>query len=129
MARPSTRKRSTTESEGRSEAGFFSRLGTLVKSLFVAEDAEPSEHAREVVGILMIFASLWLSVSMLSYYRPFDDPQAQGLNWGGQLGWYFATAAYSIAGAAGLIFAFLGFAWGVVLVARKGVEKALLRIF
>ncbi|HUR27365.1 MAG TPA: DNA translocase FtsK 4TM domain-containing protein, partial [Planctomycetota bacterium] len=94
----------------------------------MTEDAEPSQHAREVVGILMIFGALWLSVSMLSYYRPFGDPKAQGLNWGGQLGWYLATAAYTMAGAAGLIFAFLGFAWGLVLVARKTVDKALLRI-
>ncbi|MEO6708385.1 MAG: hypothetical protein ABIP42_02345, partial [Planctomycetota bacterium] len=63
MARSATRKRSTADAGGGSEAGFMSRLGSLVKSLFVAEDAEPSQHAREVVGILMIFGSLWLSIS------------------------------------------------------------------
>ncbi|MEO6711659.1 MAG: DNA translocase FtsK 4TM domain-containing protein, partial [Planctomycetota bacterium] len=51
-----------------------------------------------------------------------------GANWGGQLGFYLARAAYIIAGAAGLIFAFLGFAWGLVLVTRNSVPKAPLRI-
>jgi DNA segregation ATPase FtsK/SpoIIIE-like protein len=128
MARGAARKRSKSEDEGRSEAGLFSRLGTLVKSLFVAEDAEPSQHAREILGILMIFASAWLAVSMLSYEAPFGAATTEGSNWGGKLGYYLARAAYISAGAAGLIFAFLGFAWGCVLVARKSVPKAPLRL-
>jgi len=130
MARASTRKRATTADGERSQAGFLSRLGTLVKSLFVSgdEEEEPSRHANEVLGILMVFGALWLGISMLSYYRPFDDPGAKGSNWGGQLGFYLANAAYRSAGAAGLIFAFLGLCWGCVLVARKTVPNAPLRL-
>ncbi len=129
MARAAARKRSTTADDERTGASFISRLGVLVKSLFVAdEDAEPSQHAREVVGILMLFASLWLFFAMLSYWTPYDDPGAQGMNWGGRLGFYLAKAAHGIAGAAGLMFAFLSFCWAVVLIARKSVPKAPLRV-
>ena len=103
MARAAARKRSTTGDDERTGASFISRLGVLVKSLFVAdEDAEPSQHAREVVGILMLFASLWLFFAMLSYWTPYDDPGAQGMNWGGRLGFYLAKAAHGIAGFVGL---------------------------
>lgn len=129
MARAAARKR-PDDDDSKPEGGFVARLARLVKSLFVSEDAdeESSRHAREVLGIVMLFASLWLFVAMLSYYRPYDDPGGSGMNWGGRVGHYLATAAHSIAGAAGLMFAFLGGCWGVVLVARKSVPKAPLRL-
>ena len=52
-------------------------------------------------------------------HLPIDDPAAQGLNWGGQVGFYLADVAYMATGVAGLLFAALGMAWGLVLVARK----------
>jgi S-DNA-T family DNA segregation ATPase FtsK/SpoIIIE len=89
-----------------------------------------SPHVKEVIGIVLIFVSLWLSVSMVSYYRPFDDPGAGGRNWGGQVGFYFANLVFMASGVAGLLFAALGIAWGVVIVARKqvGLAVASLRV-
>ncbi len=130
MARAAARKRSTTtEAEG-GGTSLAARLGALAKSLFVAdEDEAPSQHAREVVGIFMLFGSVWLWVALISYHAPFGDPGAQGYNWGGRLGFFLATAAHSFAGAAGHVLAVLGLAWGVVLIARKTVPKVLLRLF
>ena len=35
-----------------------------------ASSGELSPHVKEIIGIALIFLSLWLSVSMVSYYRP-----------------------------------------------------------
>ena len=86
-----------------------------------------SDHVQEIKGLALFGLSLWLCVSMASYYRPIDDPAASGLNWGGQVGFYLADVAYMATGIAGLLFAALGMAWGLVLVARKRVAWPALR--
>jgi hypothetical protein len=85
-------------------------------------------HIQEIKGLALFAFSLWLCVSMASYYRPIDDPAARGLNWGGQLGFYLADLAYMATGVAGILFAALGMAWGLVLVARKRVGWPALRV-
>ena len=126
MVRAATRKRSMTGDDERAGASFLSRLGSLVRSLFIADDdEEPSQHAREVLGIAMIFASIWLFVSLISI----DADRSAAENWGGRLGFYLAKYAHATAGAAGHVYAFLGLCWGVVLVTRKSVPKAGLRLF
>jgi S-DNA-T family DNA segregation ATPase FtsK/SpoIIIE len=91
-------------------------------------DAEAAGHVQEIKGLALFAFSLWLCVSMASYYRPIDDPAARGLNWGGQLGFYLADLAYMATGVAGILFAALGMAWGLVLVARKRVGWPALRV-
>jgi DNA segregation ATPase FtsK/SpoIIIE-like protein len=126
MAHAAARKRRTADDS----PGLSARLVSIGRGFFhPAEESEPSRHAQEIKGILLIGFSLWLAISMASYYRPFHDPQADGMNWGGQLGFYLAGAAFIGAGLAGLIFALLGVCWGAILVARKEVPKASLRLF
>jgi len=87
-----------------------------------------ADHVQEIKGILLFGLALWLCVSMGSYYRPIGDPAAKGLNWGGQVGFYLADLVYMATGVAGLLFAALGMAWGLVLVARKRVAWPALRV-
>lgn len=85
-------------------------------------------HIQEIKGLLLIGGSIWLAIAMASYYRPIDDIGAQGRNWGGLVGFYLANLAFMATGTAGLLFTVLGFAWGLVLVARKEVKLAALRL-
>jgi S-DNA-T family DNA segregation ATPase FtsK/SpoIIIE len=91
-------------------------------------ETEAAGHVQEIKGLALFGVALWLCVSMASYYRPIDDPAARGLNWGGQIGFYLADLAYMATGVAGILFAALGMAWGLVLVARKRVGWPALRV-
>lgn len=128
-----TKKKKGKKARGKAvaEDGLLQRL----RDFFVAEDAaeeeeddERSGHVSEIKGLLLFGVSLWLCVAMASYSRPFGDPVSRGLNWGGQVGYYLADLAYVGAGVAGLLFAGLGMAWGLVLVARKRVALPALRV-
>ena len=90
--------------------------------------SEPSPHAQEIKALLLLGVSLWLFVSMTTYYTPFDDPRAAGRNWGGQVGFYLANAAFIATGLAGLLLGCLGACWGCVLLARKRIGWASLRV-
>ena len=72
--------------------------------------------------------SLWLSLALATYYHPPWDPKAKGLNWCGQVGYYFADMVYSAGGVAGFLLPLLGGAWGAVLVARKRVRLPAVRL-
>ena len=85
-------------------------------------------HIQEIKGLLLIGGSVWLAIAMASYYRPIDDPGAEGRNWGGLVGFYFANLAFMATGVAGYLFSVLGVAWGLVLVARKEVKLPALRL-
>ncbi len=91
-----------------------------------SESSRP--HVQEIKGLLLMGVSIWLAIAMASYYRPIDDPGAEGRNWGGLVGFYLANMAFMATGAAGLLFSVLGFAWGLVLVARKEVKLPALRL-
>jgi S-DNA-T family DNA segregation ATPase FtsK/SpoIIIE len=112
------------------DASLLQRL----RELFVGDgDDEPQDDARaghvsEIQGLLLFGVSLWLCVAMASYSRPFGDPVSEGLNWGGQVGYYLADLAYVGTGVACLLIAGLGMAWGLVLVARKRVALPALRV-
>ena len=123
------RKRRKTGKKGARE-GFLTRLGALAQGILGGgESGESKAHAQEIKGFLLIGLSLWLCVSMLTYYKPFDDPRAEGRNWGGQVGFYLANAAFISTGLAGHLFGILGICWGFVLLARKRIRWASLRIF
>jgi DNA segregation ATPase FtsK/SpoIIIE, S-DNA-T family len=113
-----------------SKPGLFSRLLSFAGGFGRSDDDddEPSQHVQEIKGILLVGLSIWLFLSIVSYYRPYEDPGARGHNWGGQLGYYLANWAFMGAGLAGLLLAVLGVCWGCVLVARKRVERASLRL-
>ncbi len=104
------------------------RKGKDERELTPAEERKTAAHIQEIKGLLLIALSLWLGVSMLSFYAPPGDPLAKGYNWGGLVGYYYAKGAFAAAGNAGAFLCVLGCAWGAVLVARKEVKLAALRL-
>jgi S-DNA-T family DNA segregation ATPase FtsK/SpoIIIE len=111
-----------------SRGGWLTRL---LRALFAGpggEGTRTADHVQEIKGLLLLGGALWLFVAMVSYYRPIDDPGAAGRNWGGQVGFYLADAAFKVAGIAGLLFSLLGLCWGCVLVARKRIGWASVRV-
>jgi S-DNA-T family DNA segregation ATPase FtsK/SpoIIIE len=112
---------------GRKQGGL-GLLAGLGASLRGRAEAPPSPHVQEIKALLMMGFSLWLFVSMASYYAPFDDPAAAGRNWGGQVGFYLANAAFISCGLAGFLLGGLGVCWGFVLLVRKHVPWASVRL-
>lgn len=92
-------------------------------------DDGTSDRLQEIKGLSLIALSLWLLVSLVSYYTPPTDIAAEGHNWGGQAGYYLANGALLIAGWAGYLVGLLGIAWGFVIVARKQVSWPAMRLF
>ena len=90
MARGGKRGRKT------SEPGLLGGLGAFFQGR--RPKAPVSPHAQEIKALLMLGSSLWLFIAMASYYAPFDDPAAVGRNWGGQVGFYLANAAFISSG-------------------------------
>ncbi len=134
MARAATRSRSTKKKRGArrgAERGPFARAGALLFGLVIGRDLgeRAEDHRREVLGFLLVGLALWLGLSMATYYVPLGDPQAAGRNWGGQVGHYLASWVLMAVGWAGYVLAFLGLAWGAVLIARKHVVWPTLRVF
>ncbi|MDP6538883.1 MAG: DNA translocase FtsK 4TM domain-containing protein [Planctomycetota bacterium] len=129
MARRGKGKR-RTKKKARS-GGRLSRLRQLVAGFLFGRpvDEEVSDRLQEIKGLILIGTSLWLLVSMVSHYAPPDSPDAVGLNWGGQAGYYFAHGALLAAGWGGYLIALLALAWGFVLLARKEVAWPSLRLF
>jgi hypothetical protein len=50
-------------------------------------DDETAGRLREIKGLLLVGFSLWLLISLASFYAPFGDPGARRWNWGGQVGY------------------------------------------
>ncbi len=107
--------------------GWPAAIGGLVFGSEVEE--ETAEHFQEIKGIVLFGLSLWLLVSLSSYFTPPDVAEAAGKNWGGQAGHYLATLVFLSMGWSGYLLVFLGMAWGGILVARKEVVWPTLRVF
>jgi S-DNA-T family DNA segregation ATPase FtsK/SpoIIIE len=107
------------------------RVARALRSFLFGHPAEGAafERAQETKGLLMIGLGLWLAVALYSFHAPLEDPGSAGRNWGGRAGYYLARIAFSSAGLAGYLASLLLCAWGLILVARRRVEWASLRIF
>jgi S-DNA-T family DNA segregation ATPase FtsK/SpoIIIE len=107
------------------------RLGALLGGFLFGRPLgdETSDRLQEIKGLAMTGMSLWLLLSMVSYFTPFGDPGAVGRNWGGQAGFYLANWAFIAIGLAGYLFGLLGLFWGLVTVARKHVSWPGIRLF
>jgi len=111
-------------------SGTLARLGRALGALFFGrEDDEARDRWSEIGGICLIGFSIWLIVAMASFYVPFDDPRADGHNWGGRIGFLLAEGVFIAVGLAGYLFAVLGLAWGAVMLGRKEVRWASVRLF
>ncbi len=129
MGRTGSRKRRRKQAS--EPGGLFGRLGRALRGFLFGDPAEGEvlDRAQEIKGLLMVGLSIWLLISLSSYYTPFDDPLAEGRNWGGRLGFHAAGFALSAAGLAGYLIGVLACLWGVILVARHQVAWASLRMF
>ncbi|MAF67453.1 MAG: DNA translocase FtsK [Planctomycetes bacterium] len=127
---PRGKRKRKSKKKGRS-TGRLSRLRQLVAGFLFGRplDEEVSDRLQEIKGLILIGASLWLLISMISHHAPIDSPDAAGHNWGGQAGFWFAHGALLAAGWGGYLVALLGLAWGFVLLARKEVAWPSLRLF
>src|SRR5262245_61491484 len=112
-------------------ATALTRLGSAFSGfLFGREvDEETAGRLREIKGLLLVGFSLWLLISLVSFYTPHDDPGARGWNWGGQAGFYLANTAFLSMGLSGYLAVFLCIVWGAILIAGRGVSWAGLRFF
>ena len=107
-----------------------SRLGSLLASfLFGAPlDGAAAARVRELLGLVMIGLSLWLFLSLWTFYTPLGDPLARGHNWGGLVGHYLADTSFSFLGISSYLLAALLACWGAIIVARRDVDMALIRV-
>ncbi len=133
MARASAKQKSKrgSRSAANSGGGLLARIGQTFLGLVLGRelDERTDDHLREVLGLVLVGAAIWLGISLASFYTPHGDPEAAGRNWGGHLGFYIATWVLTAIGWSGYLLAFLGLAWGGVLVARKHVVWPTLRVF
>jgi len=128
MARKGRRNRKA--SHGGAAAGWLGRVRAVCAGFLFGRPVDQAAGARlqEIKGLFFVALSLWLIVSMVSYHTPPQDAGAAGHNWGGQAGFFLANGAFLIAGWAGYLIGVLGFAWGVVILARRSVAWPALRL-
>jgi S-DNA-T family DNA segregation ATPase FtsK/SpoIIIE len=130
MARRGGQKKGRSKHKSR-PTSLVGRLRSVAAGFLFGSpvDEGTSDRLQEIKGLSLIALSLWLLVSMVSFYAPPGDVAAQGHNWGGQAGHYLAQGAFIIAGWAGYLVGLLGIAWGFVIVARKEVSWPAMRLF
>ncbi len=110
-------------------AGGSGRFFAALRGFLIGGPLEEStaERLREILGLCLVGFCLWVLIAMVSFYTPIDDPAAEGSNWGGQGGYFFANGAFLFLGLAGYLAVLLGLAWGAVLVAGRAVSWVSLR--
>ncbi|HEV8112521.1 MAG TPA: DNA translocase FtsK 4TM domain-containing protein [Planctomycetota bacterium] len=112
-------------------ATAFSRLRQAVGGFLFGTrvDDETAVRLREIKGLLLFGASMWLLVSLASFFTPYRDPGARGWNWGGQAGFYLANAAFLSVGLASYVAVVLCLVWGAIMIAGRAVSWVGLRFF
>jgi len=113
-----------------SKKGKQGRFSALLGGFLFGQSLDEAVRARlqEIKGLLLIGLALWLGISLWSYYTPYEDPQAAGLNWGGQVGFYLANGAFIAFGLSGYLLALLALLWGCVIVSRRTVTWPVIRL-
>jgi len=115
--------------KGKQTKGKGGRMGRIVQSFLFGEplDGATAARVRELSGLLMVGLSIWLFISLFSFYTPLGDPAAAGQNLGGWIGHYLAKIALVYLGLAAYILSLLVLCWGCIIVARKQVNLAAIR--
>ena len=84
----SSKKKSASRKKAEPEPSRFvavlGRLRDVTLGLVTGRelDEEAEDQVHEVIGLLLIGLSVWLGISLFSFYKPFGDPGAVGRNWG-----------------------------------------------
>ncbi|MEO1697367.1 MAG: DNA translocase FtsK 4TM domain-containing protein [Planctomycetota bacterium] len=127
MARRSKKK---TSGRGKKKQPPKGRLAQLAASFLMGEplDDDTSARMRELGGIVLIGASLWLLLSLATFHTP-RTAAASGTNLGGSLGYHLAHGAFIAVGLSSYLLAALGIIWGGIIVGRKEVRMPFLRAF
>jgi S-DNA-T family DNA segregation ATPase FtsK/SpoIIIE len=129
MATSGDKKRRSTPN-GTRQTGVGRALAAFKGFLFGPPvDDRTADRLREIKGLCLIGFSMFLLISMASFYAPYGDIGARGHNWGGQAGFYVANGVYSMVGLAGFLAVLLGISWGCVMVGGREVSLASLRLF
>ena len=121
-----SRKKAKKAKKGKGKSG---RVGQIVQSFLFGDELDDATSARvrELSGLLMVGVSIWLFISLFSFYTPIEDQAAQGQNLGGWIGHYLAKQALIYLGLAAYILSLLVLCWGCIIVARKQVNLAAIR--
>jgi S-DNA-T family DNA segregation ATPase FtsK/SpoIIIE len=115
--------------KGKKGKGKNGRVGQIVQSFLFGDELDDATSARvrELSGLFMVGVSIWLFISLFSFYTPIEDAAAQGHNLGGWIGHYLAKQALIYLGLAAYILSLLVLCWGCIIVARKQVNLAAIR--
>lgn len=122
MARKATKKKT---SKGKTR----SRWGQLAASIFMGEplDDDTSARVRELGGLILIGMSLWLLLSLATFWVPASADKS-GINLGGSLGFHLANGIFSAVGLSAYLLTVLGIIWGGVIVARGEIRMPMLKL-
>jgi S-DNA-T family DNA segregation ATPase FtsK/SpoIIIE len=133
MARRGTAKKGKGRKKGKKgqPTSLVERLKAVAAGFLFGRpvDEGTSDRLQEIKGLALMGLSAWLVLSMVSFYAPYADPGAKGHNWGGQLGFFLADGALSIAGLGAYLAGLLGLVWGFIILARKEVAWPAMRMF
>jgi DNA segregation ATPase FtsK/SpoIIIE-like protein len=130
MAKPKSKRSAKHKASGSSSwfGRIARRIGSTLSSLALGREVD--EHTggvlQEIKGLLFIGFSLWLGISVASFWAPLGE--AGGVNFGGELGFYLARAALHGVGWSAYLLCFLGLAWGVVLMSGREVVFPWVRV-
>ncbi len=83
---------------------------------------------QEVKGLGFLALSVWLLVSLFTYWTPPGEGGVAGRNLGGDAGFYLANSLLTAFGWAGYLAAVLLGSWGCVIVARRKVSWPFVRV-
>ncbi len=121
------KERASDEGDGRA----LGKAASRIQSFFFGRevDEKTAERLREIKGIALVAFALFLFVSLFSFYAPYDDPQARGWNWGGQIGFYLANLLHRGFGLSSFLLSMLALTWGCVMVAGRRIPLVSLRVF
>lgn len=122
MARKASKKKT---SKGKTRG----RWGQLAASIFMGEplDDDTSARVRELGGLILIGMSLWLLLSLATFWVP-ASAEKSGINLGGSLGFHLANGIFSAVGLSAYLLTTLGVIWGGVIVARGEIRMPMLKL-
>ncbi len=103
MARKANKKKASPKKGRGAKGGETGRWRQLAGSFLFGEalDDDSSARVRELGGLVMIGMSLWLLLSMATFWERTATTTDTWINLGGTLGYYLANGVLSAVGLSG----------------------------